>query len=323
MHNKHVKKRTRFRHREKLSFRQLLRRGLVLGSAGLFLTGFVLLARYIVNTISAYNTQSELQALHASAAPENSPVPQESLSPTQASEASNTPETLEAAGSQTPAPRAVLSPGAAMLSEFLPFYRRNSDISGWLKSDAVGDIDFPIVHKDNIYYLNRDFYKRKNLSGSVFLDEGCSILPRDKNLILHGHNMKNGTMFGKLHLLMNADTIKAHPFFTFSTLYESDRYLPYAVALVSINPGSPRYFQMLEANYPSELNMALYVNRLRALSVLSFPTDMNGDDILLTLATCHGNEDDERLIVALRALRPGESEETLMRQFSSGVSTRK
>ena len=72
----------------------------------------------------------------------------------------------------------------------------NKDIVGWIK---MGDfLDQSVVLKDNKYYLTHNYKKESNPAGAIFLDESCSINTPPENLIMHGHNMKNGSMFGKL-----------------------------------------------------------------------------------------------------------------------------
>lgn len=210
-----------------------------------------------------------------------------------------------------PTPRPMPTAGAAMLPKFVSLFGKNSDLAGWLKSDAIYDIDFPIVRRDNTFYLDKDFYGRINLAGTVFMDEGNSILPQDQNLILHGHNMKNGTMFGKLTRLMDISALLAAPFFSFSTLYMEMIFVPYAVSLVSIDPANARYFDFNQQRFYDENALAAYVQRLKETSVMQVPVSVDPGDLLLTLVTCHGNEVSERLIIGLRALRPDESRATV------------
>ena len=77
----------------------------------------------------------------------------------------------------------------------------NPDIVGWLYID-VEDISYPIVRADdNDYYLHRTFEKTENFAGSIFMECKNSGDFSDRNTILYGHNMKDGSMFGKLSSL--------------------------------------------------------------------------------------------------------------------------
>lgn len=311
-----MKQPVRYRYRK--TRRRQVRRLLVLVSAVLFILAGAFLARYLRHAAQAGRTLDELRGQYNTSQPAETPA-----SPGQAQ-----PAGLIAAEAETPADaappaaaaqRAALSPDAAMRSEFVSLYGKNKDLVGWLRSDALPEIDFPVVQRDNAFYMDRDFYGRENLAGTVFLDQSGSILPRADNLVLHGHNMKNGSMFGKLHLYLEEDFLRARPTFTFSTLYETADYLPYAVSLVSTDPESPRFAAFVQSGFASGEDMLLYARRLADLSVFQFPDPLREDDRLLTLVTCHGNEDDERLIVALRELRPGEDREALAGGIRDGL----
>lgn len=280
---------------------------LLAGAASLGLAVF-LLARYVGMTFFTIETQQELKQAYgtvspapvqgtAAADPVRAQLPVVSFGP------AATPDMDAAAAAPTPEP--------AMGERFVPLYKRNKDVVGWLKMGAVQEIDFPVTHRDNEYYIDHDFYGRSSPAGTVFLDESNAILPRDENLILHGHNMKNGTMFGKLSRLLNLEILKQEPLVSFDTLYEQGVYAPYAVSVVSLDPGSDRYFQLVENNFDTEQQRSDYVQALTGYSAFALPVDVINSDELLTLATCHGDEDTERLIVAYRKLRSGESAEDI------------
>lgn len=216
-----------------------------------------------------------------------------------------------------------ISPNAAMLSDFVPLFEKNNDLVGWLQSHALSEIDFPLVQRDNSFYLSHDFYRRGNVAGTVFLDMDCTVLPRNDNLVLHGHNMKNGSMFGKLYLYLKPDFVKAQPFFTFSTLYEKGVYVPYAISIVSTHPASPQFVSFVQSEFSSDEEMLSYAQWLIEFSALDFPVDVRADDRLLTLATCHGSDESERLILALRELRPQENQEILGRIIREGLTIRR
>ena len=77
----------------------------------------------------------------------------------------------------------------------------NPDIVGWLYID-VEDISYPIVRADdNDYYLHRTFEKTENFAGSIFMECKNKGDFSDRNTILYGHNMKDGSMFGTLSSL--------------------------------------------------------------------------------------------------------------------------
>lgn len=260
----------------------------------------VLLVHYARQAASLRGQLEELRRLAAQTAAVESaarvtPAPAEgSLSPAEA-DATAPPR-------NTPAPPS---------KDFAALRGRNADISAWLTYPGIRDIDLPVVQRDNSFYMTHDYLGRENVSGSVFADQRNSFTPRDSNIVLYGHNMKNGTMFGKLYRLTENRLLGEEPFFTLETPESSEIYVPYAVALVDDEADHPRYFPIATLNYQTGAELLDYTEKLRAFSNIRFPVTMEGGDRLLTLVTCHGQSDSERLVVALRALRPDENMEDL------------
>ena len=85
----------------------------------------------------------------------------------------------------------------------------NADCIGWLSIDGT-NISYPVMHtpKEPQKYLRRNFYGKYSQSGVPFLDGRCST--NGGNLIIYGHNMKNGTMFSDLKKYLNTDFLNAH-----------------------------------------------------------------------------------------------------------------
>lgn len=92
----------------------------------------------------------------------------------------------------------------------------NSDCIGWLSIDGT-NISYPVMHtpSDPQKYLRRNFYGKYSQSGVPFLDGRCDI--QSTNLIIYGHNMKNGTMFSDLKRYVDRDFLNAHRTVKFET----------------------------------------------------------------------------------------------------------
>lgn len=85
----------------------------------------------------------------------------------------------------------------------------NTDCIGWLSIDGT-NISYPVMHTPNDpqKYLRRSFYGQYSQSGVPFLDGRCDL--QSTNLIIYGHNMKNGTMFADLKKYLNTDFLNTH-----------------------------------------------------------------------------------------------------------------
>ena len=92
----------------------------------------------------------------------------------------------------------------------------NADCIGWLSIDGT-NISYPVMHTPSNpqKYLRRNFYGKYSQSGVPFLDGRCDL--QSSNLIIYGHNMKNGTMFSDLKRYVDRDFLNAHRTVKFET----------------------------------------------------------------------------------------------------------
>lgn len=92
----------------------------------------------------------------------------------------------------------------------------NADCIGWLSIDGT-NISYPVMHtpSDPQKYLRRNFYGKYSQSGVPFLDGRCDL--QSTNLIIYGHNMRNGTMFSNLKKYVDRDFLNAHRTVKFET----------------------------------------------------------------------------------------------------------
>ena len=92
----------------------------------------------------------------------------------------------------------------------------NSDCIGWLSIDGT-NISYPVMYtpSEPQKYLRRSFYGKYSQSGVPFLDGRCDL--QSTNLIIYGHNMRNGTMFADLKKYVDRDFLNAHRTVKFET----------------------------------------------------------------------------------------------------------
>ena len=77
----------------------------------------------------------------------------------------------------------------------------NPDIVAWLYV-PMADISYPVVQGDtNDEYLHKAFTGEYRYAGSIFLDSENTKTFTDRNTILYGHNMRDGSMFAPLNSL--------------------------------------------------------------------------------------------------------------------------
>ena len=191
---------------------------------------------------------------------------------------------------------------------FAELLRYNQDTVGFL---TIGEtVDLPVVQRenDNEYYLTHAYSGEEAREGALFLD-GANRLS-DENLIVYGHNMRNGTMFGELSSFGEREFLRENAVVRFDTLYENALYVPFAMFEASMDENDGHYFDVRQIVF-DETSFELFVLKLRGRSVFDVPVEVEYGDQLLTLVTCSYNDDDGRYIVALRKLREGETEEEM------------
>ncbi|MDD3335783.1 MAG: class B sortase [Eubacteriales bacterium] len=197
-------------------------------------------------------------------------------------------------------------------STFQKLRQQNKEIVGWLTIDGV--LDEPVLQRDNEYYLTHDVTGKENITGALFLDESCNLREVPHNIIIHGHNMKEGAMFGSLkkYKVKDETFYKEHPYITFNTLYEEAQYVIFAVSEVDIRFSNHYYLPFWQySEFWSKDEFTRFINPLRSYSHFQSQVDVKPGDRLLTLATCSGDDENKRLLVAARMLREGEDTLTL------------
>ena len=78
-------------------------------------------------------------------------------------------------------------------------YLENADMVGWIQIEGTS-IDYPVMQTpaDPNYYLKHDFEKHYTDYGCPFMQADCDALAPSDNLIIYGHNMKDGSLFADL-----------------------------------------------------------------------------------------------------------------------------
>lgn len=190
--------------------------------------------------------------------------------------------------------------GAA--SKYQPLFEKNADFAGWVCIDGT-NVNYPVMLSpdDPEYYLHRAFDGSKSKSGVPFLGENCTV--DSNNILIYGHNMKNGTMFADLLKYTDPDFRKAHPIIRFDTLAEEGSYEVVAVFYSQISNELDAFCYY---NYGGELGQdtfTQYVDGFRKAALYNTGATPSYGDTLITLSTYSHHTDDGRFVVVARKAR--------------------
>lgn len=191
-----------------------------------------------------------------------------------------------------------------VLEEYETLYNKNKRLVGWLKIEDT-NIDYPVLQTtDNVYYLDHNFEQEYDRNGSLFLDAECDIVHRNTNLIIYGHHMRSGKMFGNLNKYSSESYYKEHPTIQFDTIYEKGTYQVMYVFRSRIYNEDEivfKYYQFFDA--VSEKEFTSNMQEMAALSLYDTGVTASFGDELLTLSTCDNSETDGRFVVVAKRIQ--------------------
>ncbi|MCR4610288.1 MAG: class B sortase [Lachnospiraceae bacterium] len=183
----------------------------------------------------------------------------------------------------------------------------NKDARGWIFFENV-DISEPIVQgPDNTKYLETTFDGSNLLEGSIFLDAANQGDFSDKNSIIYGKNMPNGSMFGKLLKYKDEpEYYKDHQFFQVVTADRIYRYQ--VVAFNEVDKSSEVY----KTSFANDREYVEFIRMVKSLSpvIIMIPdfSDPNAteDEFLIenykkfaTLSTDTGKEGTNYVVIGV------------------------
>lgn len=180
----------------------------------------------------------------------------------------------------------------------------NLDCVAWLSIEGTA-IDYPVMFRpdDRDYYLHRDFYGNESKSGSLYLAEICD-LEKSDNLIVYGHNMKDGSMFAPLLNYREQSFCEAHPMIRLETLSGEADYEIIAVLTTKVYTGHDFAFYSF-ASAGSEREFDAYVSACKGRALYEIPETAHYGDRLITLITCEYSQENGRFLVVARRVEMG------------------
>jgi len=166
----------------------------------------------------------------------------------------------------------------------------NPDVVGWIHvPDTV--INYPIVygHRGDNYYLDRDINGKSSKAGSIYLDDSSGGEFGELNLI-HGHSMRDGTMFGSLLKYKQQKYADEHKYMYVYDGVFVKKYEVFACVLLNANN------EGLQVFFSSAVERDRYYDQLIRRSVLEPQQPADPADVI-ALNTCSYESSNFRCLV--------------------------
>ncbi len=208
-------------------------------------------------------------------------------------------------------------PEPEIMPKYQSLYEMNHDLAGWLSIEGTV-IDYPVMQtpEDENYYLNLDFYRQPSKNGCLILDTDSEPGTGTKdqgyaggkapstNLIIHGHTMKSGDMFGNLRLYADEEYGKEHSIISFDSLYEERGYELIAVFYSQVYFEKDqvfKYYKFFQADTEEEFQD--WYGNIKEMSLYDTGVEAEFGDEFITLSCCSYQVEDGRFVVVGKRIK--------------------
>jgi sortase B len=162
-----------------------------------------------------------------------------------------------------------------------PLLKVNKDAEGWININNTR-IDYPVVQgEDNVYYLDHNFQKESSNYGSIFLDYRnknlANFINDEKNVIVYGHHMKDGTMFGDLKLYKDEKFFKYNQIISFNILGKEYKWQVFSTYVTGTD------FNYIKTDFKDDVEFNEFIKSIKEKSLYVNDTTPNSKDVILTL----------------------------------------
>ncbi len=180
---------------------------------------------------------------------------------------------------------------------FEELINKNSDTKGWIIVEGT-NINYPFVqYKNNDYYLNHSFNKKYTDAGWIFLDYRNDINNLSKNNIIYGHARLNKTMFGTLKNVLKKSWYKNNDNHIIKIYTEKETLYWQVFSTYSIKTES--YY--ITTDFNNDEDFIKFINTIKSRSKYNYDIDINQNDKILTLSTCHNKN--EKIVVHAKLIK--------------------
>ena len=187
-----------------------------------------------------------------------------------------------------------------LLPQYQALYAQNSDLAGWIQIDGT-NINYPVMQSkhDPDFYLKHNVEKADSPHGCPYVQTNCNLQTPSDNILVYGHNMKDGTMFSDLLQYKRESFWQQHRIIQFDTLTAQAEY-----TVMAVFQGEAEdlfaYYQFANAETPQEF--AAYVDACKGVALYETGVSAAYGDKLITLSTCDDSGKNSRMVVVAKRI---------------------
>ena len=176
---------------------------------------------------------------------------------------------------------------SGLLYQYDQLWQENNDLAGWMSIEDT-DLNYPVMFTPQRpeKYLRRDFYGKRANGGCLFIGEGSG--PDAPLVIVFGHNMRNGTMFGQLEQYRDPAYAQAHPVIRLDTMLQEREYQVIAAFNSQVYRVDDvdvfRYYQYSDLSDPDKFQQ--YLDGVMDAALYDTGVEASFGDRVLVLSTC-------------------------------------
>lgn len=183
--------------------------------------------------------------------------------------------------------------------DFASLQATNPDLVGWIYVEGLEGVSYPVVKGDtNDKYLHTTFQGTYNFAGTIFIDCQNRSDFEDCNTVIYGHNMKDGSMFGRLRWFETQNAYAVSPYIWILTPDATMKYEIFSTYETPINSRTYTLFPKPSKDYLK------YEGEMKALSAIKTnDVSLTAKSKIITLSTCTGNEGTRYVVQAVRVYK--------------------
>lgn len=182
--------------------------------------------------------------------------------------------------------------------------QENTDVKGWIRIEDT-NINYPLLQTDNNdYYLTHNYKKEYSSYGSIFINCNSNIKDTNSNVIIYGHDMKDGQMFKDLLKYEDKTFYEQHPTIKIATDENEEEYeIIYVFKSRVFYQNEKNVFRFYQYySFDNETTYNEYLNNCEKIQLYDTEKTATYGDQLITLITCEYSQENGRMVVVAKKI---------------------